>query len=180
MPGTVRPAVDLSDPMQVAVKVTTIEGALALLSQQVSQGLGNVTSQLSALQGDMRDNAKQLAALSSAQHEFSAHSTGLERLAEAIENSTKENMEWRRRHETENNDVSSAVQQAKGALWLLAFAGMAVVGLVVFTVQSQFEAATRDRQRIEKAHDIDVARIEKRMDLADADRKELKNMRGLK
>ena len=67
-------------------KVTTIEGALALLSQQVSQGLGNVTSQLSALQGDMRDNARQLAALNSAQHEFQAHSTGLERLAEAIEN----------------------------------------------------------------------------------------------
>lgn len=180
MPGTGRPAVDLSDPMQVAVKVTTIEGALALLSQQVSQGLGNVQSQLSALQGDMRENAKQLAELNSAQHEFQAHSTGLERLAEAIEKSTEENHAWRRRHETENNEVSSSVQQAKGALWLLSFAGLAVAGLVVFTVQSQFDAATRDRQRIEKAHDIDIARVEKRMDMADAERKEMKNMKGLK
>ena len=177
MPGTGRPAVDLSDPMQVAVKVTTIEGALALLSQQVSQGLGNVTSQLSALQGDMRENAKTLAALNAAQHEFQAHSSGLERLAESIEKATVENMQWRRAHETDNRGVSDSVAAAKGALKLIAWSGVFVIGLVVFTVQLQFNAATTDRQRLAAAHDVDVARIEKRMEAIERERR---TMEGLK
>lgn len=155
---------DMSDPLQVAVKVTTVEGALALLAQQVSQGLGNVQSQLSALQADSRDNGKQIAAIVSSQHEVQAHSQGLERLSAAIERSTEENVQWRRTHEAENRGVADAVTTAKGALKLIAWSGVFIIGLVVFTVQMQFESAGRDRLRIEASHATDVQRLERRAD----------------
>jgi len=182
MPGTQKPAaaVDLSDPLQVAVKVTSVEGSLALLSQQVSQGLGNLQSQLSAMQGDMRAATDKLADLAATQHEIQAHSTGLDRLAKAIEESTKENMEWRRVHEEKNSRVADSVTTARGAMWALGIAGGLVIGLVVFTVQMQFTSATQDRQRIEKAHNTDIDRIERRIDKADAEREEIKKMRDLK
>lgn len=171
---------DLSDPMQVAVKVTAVEGTLALLAQQVSQGLGNVQSQLSALQGDMRDTTKQLASMVATQVEFQAHSTGMERLAKAIEDSTLENMRWREKHEAENRGVADSVTSARGVTRFIAWIGAFIVGLVVFTVQMQFDGAAKDRQRLEQAHRDDVGRLERRMDRADADREEIKKMKGLK
>lgn len=158
----------MSDPLQVAVKVTTFEGALALLAQQVSQGLGNVQSQLSALQADSRDHGKQMAQVVSSQHEVQAHSQGLDRLSAAIERSTEENIQWRRTHEAENRGVSDAVTSAKGAVKLIAWSGVFIVGLVVFTVQMQFDSAAKDRQRIEAAHATDAQRQDRRADKIEA------------
>ena len=137
-------------------------------------------SQLSALQGDMRDTSKQMANLAATQVEFQAHSTGLERLAKAIEDSTLENMRWREKHEAENRGVADSVTSARGVTRFIAWIGAFLVGLVVFTVQMQFNAATTDRQRLEQAHRDDVGRLERRMDRADADREEIKKMKGLK
>ena len=151
MPHRASHAADLSDPMQVAVKVTAVEGALALLGQQVSQGLANVQSQLSSLQGDTRENTRQLTLVAQAQAEFQAHSGGLDRLAAAIEKSTAENLKWREKHELENRGVSDSVTSARGVTRFIAWIGAFIVGLVVFTVQLQFNAATTDRQRLEQA-----------------------------
>ena len=47
-------------------------------------------------------------------------------------------------------------------------------------MQLQFDGAAKDRLRIEQAHRDDVGRLERRMDRADADREEIKKMKGLK
>lgn len=171
---------DLSDPLQVAVKVTAVEGTLALLSQQVSQGLGNVQSQLSALQAEQRENSKQISDLAVAMHALQAQSSGMERLALAIEQAAAENSAWRRNHESENRGVADAVTGARAALKFVAWIGAFIVGLIVATVQIQFDGTARDRMRLEQAHRDDVQRLERRMDRADAEREELKKMRGLK
>jgi hypothetical protein len=155
---------DLSDPLQVAVKITRMEGTLALLSQQVSQGLGNVTNQLGAMQGEMRDTNRKVGELAHAQHEFTSHSDGLNRLGKSIEDHVHEFREWRKAHETDNRGVSDHVTGFRGALKLVAWAGVFVIALVVFTVQLQFDAASRDRLRIEGAHAADVLRLEKALD----------------
>lgn len=170
---------DLSDPMQVAVKVTAVEGALALLGQQVSQGLASVQSQLSALQGDTRDNTRQLAALAQAQAEFQAHSGGLDRLAAAIEKSTAENLKWREKHEMENREVADSVTSARGVTRFIAWVGVFIVGLVVFTVQMQFDVAAKDRLRIERSIRDEIHRLEKKTDLLEAGVEDLRKMKGL-
>lgn len=158
------PVADLSDPLQVAVKVTAFEGALALLSQQISQGLGNVQSQLSAMQGEMRETARKVADVAHTQHEFAAHSSGLDRLSKAIEAHVREFGEWRKTHETDNRTVSDHVTGFRSALKLIAWVGVFIVALVVFTVQLQFDGAARDRMRIEAAHAADLLRVEKELD----------------
>lgn len=151
------PTEDLSDPLQVAVKITRIEGAVALLGQQVSQGLGNVTSQLSAMQGEMRDTNRKVGDLAHAQHESTA-------LGTAIGEHVHEFREWRKAHETDNRGVSDHVTGFRSALKLLAWGMAFLVALVVFTVQLQFDAASRDRLRIESTHASDMLRVEKTLD----------------
>lgn len=169
-------AADLSDPMQVAVKVTAMEGALALLGQQVSQGLANVQSQLSALQGETRENTRQLALVAQAQAEFQAHSSGLDRLSAAIEKSTAENLKWREKHEMENREVADSVTSARGVTRFIAWVGVFIVGLVVFTVQMQFDGAAKDRMRIERSVRDDIQRLEKKMDQLEAGVEGLRKM----
>lgn len=168
MPHRASHAADLSDPMQVAVKVTAMEGALALLGQQVSQGLANVQSQLSALQGETRENTRQLALVAQAQAEFQAHSSGLDRLAAVIEKSTAENIKWREKHELENRNVADSVTSARGVTRFIAWIGAFIVGLVVFAVQLQFDGLAEDRLRIEQLHRDDIQRLEKKMDQLEA------------
>lgn len=172
-------AADLSDPMHVAVKVTAMEGALALLGQQVSQGLSTVQSQLSALQGETRENTRQLALVAQAQAEFQAYSSGLDRLAVAIEKSTAENLKWREKHELENRSVADSVTSARGVTRFIAWIGAFIVGLVVFSVQLQFDGLAKDRLRIEHLHRDDIQRLEKKMDQLEAVVEDLRKMKGL-
>jgi len=179
MPHRASHAADLSDPMQVAVKVTAMEGALALLGQQVSQGLANVQSQLSALQGETRENTRQLAQLAQTQAEFQVHSGGLDRLAAAIEKSTAENLRWREKHELENRSVADSVTSARGVMRFIAWIGAFIVGLIVFTVQLQFDGLAKDRLRIERSHRDDIQRLEKKTDRLEAGVEDLRKMKGL-
>lgn len=179
MPHRASHAADLSDPMQVAVKVTAMEGALALLGQQVSQGLATVQSQLSALQGETRENTRQLALVAQAQAEFQAHSSGLDRLAVAIEKSTAENLKWREKHELENRSVADSVTSARSVTRFIAWIGVFIVSLVVFAVQMQFDGLAKDRLRIEQLHRDDIQRLEKKMDQLEAGAEGLRKMKGL-
>lgn len=178
MPHRASHAADLSDPMQVAVKVTAMEGALALLGQQVSQGLATVQSQLSALQGETRENTRQLALVAQAQAEFQAHSSGLDRLAVAIEKSTAENLKWREKHELENRSVADSVTSARSVTRFIAWIGVFIVSLVVFAVQMQFDGFAKDRLRIEQLHRDDIQRLEKKMDQLEAGVEGLRKVKG--
>ena len=153
---------------------------MQLLSSQVSQGMGNVSTQLAALQGESREITKRVGDLQIAQHQFTEHSSGLERLAESIDRHVQEFAEWRKGHEAENRAVSDHVTGFRGGIRALWTVGTLVIGLVVFTVQSQFASSAQDRLRIERQHDTDLSRVERQLELARIEREELKRMKGLK
>ena len=158
------PAEDLSDPLQMAVKVTRIEGTLALMQQQATQGMGNMTNALASLQAELRELTHRLTDVASAQHDFAAQSAGLQQISRSIDAHIRDYGEWRKVHESENRAVADHVTAARGALKLVAWSGVFVIGLLVFTVQMQFNGAQRDRLRIEQQHATDVGRIEKMLE----------------
>lgn len=132
-------AVNLSDPLQVAVKVTSIEGSLAVLTQQVSTGLGNLSSQLAAVQAEQRDQSKSLREVAITQHDMQAHSEGLERLSRAIDRNSGEFAAWREKHEGENTKVSERVTTFKGVMVGFGLLATLLAGAMVYIVQSGFQ-----------------------------------------
>lgn len=137
MPDKAAP--NLGDPLQVAVKVTAIEGQLAMLQQQVSGGLTNVSTQLAALQGEQRDMSKSLREVAITQHDMQAHSEGLERLARAIDRNSAEFSAWREKHEGENTKVSERVTTFKGMMVGFGIIASVLAAAMVYIVQSGFE-----------------------------------------
>lgn len=158
----------MSDPLQVAVKMATVEGALTLMAQQLASGISNVEKQLTLLQTEGRENGIRIAGIATSQSEIQAHSQGLERISVSIERMIEENVQWRRTHEAENRGVSDAVTSARGAVKLIAWAGVFVIGLIVFTVQMQFDSSAVDRRRIEAAHSVDAGRLERQIEKMEA------------
>lgn len=100
---------DLRDPTVVAVEVTSIKGQMALLGQQVSQGLSNVSSQLAALQGDVREIERTVEKVATQQHELQTHSEGLQRAFTAIERVSTRMDHWIEVHENENQVIADKV-----------------------------------------------------------------------
>ncbi len=171
---------DLSDPLQVAVEVTQIKGSLALLTQHVSTGISNMSSQLASVQAEQRDQGKALREVATAQHDMQNHSDGLERLAKAIEHHGTEFSSWRKDHEFENKCVSDRVTSFKGVLVGFGVLASLLSGAVVYIVQQGFTrsderlAAHIDRSTEEKAA------VERRALAMEVEIRELKEMRGLK
>lgn len=171
---------DLSDPMQMAVKVTAVEGTLALLQQQVSAGLGNVSSQLSSLQGELREVSKVTSEVARHQQAMESHSEGLNRAFGAIERYANEFAGWRERHESENKGVSNSVTTFRGVLIGFGVLASLVVAGVVWVVSEGFQREAEERAKLEAKHDIDVSKLERRTDVLGADVRELRETRGLK
>lgn len=175
-----RRPVDLSDPLQVAVKVTAIEGTLAMLQQQVSTGLTNVSSQLSALQGEQRDMGKSLREVADTQHEIQNQSEALERLARAIDRNSAEFAAWRDKHEVANQGVADKVTAARGALWVVSLVVLAVGALAGAYVNAEFANVRRESDAKEVRLGRDVDALEKRVDANQSRLDELQKMRGLR
>lgn len=178
-----QPAKDLRDPTVVAVEVTTIKGDVALLASQVSTGLGNVVSQLAALQGEFREQGRLLRSVESAQHDMQAHSTAVERLAGSIDRSTAENLSWRKAHEADNKTVGDRVTVFKGAMIGFGLLGATVMTIAGLWINAEFANIRREsndkamflaeaRGRITEKHNQDTAQLKSEI-------QEIKANRGL-
>ncbi len=185
------PLLDLRDPMQVGVRVLELDGNVALLQQQVSQSLGNVSSQLSSLQGEVRAISRRVGEVVEAQHGFQSHSSGLERVAASIENHVREFGEWRKEHEKQNQMTADTINEARGGLRTFVKVSVIVGALIVFTVQLQFQYAAEQLSRAElrineKADEMkegrraDATRFERENAEVKADINEIKKLRGAK
>lgn len=186
-----RRPVDLSDPLQVAVKVTAIEGTLAMLQQQVSSGLTNVSSQLSAQQGELRDMGKSLREVADTQHEIQNQSEALERLARAIDRNSAEFAAWRDKHEVANQSVADKVTAARGALWVVSLVVLAVGALAGAYINAEFANVRRETEAKEvglrreaQAAEARVGReldaLEKKVEANQTRIDEVQKMRGLR
>lgn len=175
---------DMRDPVQAAVKVATIETALAGLQSRVSEGFLNVSSRLDSMHADARETARSQAEVSKQLQDLQAHSDGLSRLASAIDRQSLEFAAWREKHEQENRAVADKVTSFNGVLLGFGALGTLVVAGSVAWVTDQFsqiraEATerttyqTRDRDRIEGKFDKEL--IEVRNDII-----EMRKLRGVK
>lgn len=177
MPSAGKDNIDLRDPTAVAVEVTAVKGQMALLAQQVSSGLSNVSSQLSALQGEVRDQGKTLKCVESGQHDMQSHSKGLDRLALAIERNSAEFGGWRDRHEADNKGVSDRVTTFRGVLIGVVAVIAVAAGAIAMNQEIRFKRAD---ERLD-VHIATVAEgkaiIERRMDRADTEIEKLKSTR---
>lgn len=166
---------DLRDPALVAIEMTAIKGEFALLSSQVSQGIGNLTSQVSAIQGEFREHGRVLRSVESAQLEMQAHSNAVDRLARAIEAGTAENMRWRKDHEGENRVVADRVTTFRGIMLGVTILAGAAFTIAMNWITAEFSnvrgEATREavvlaekRSAIEATHKADIAQIHRELD----------------
>jgi hypothetical protein len=171
---------DFANPAEVAVEVTEIKGQVALLAQQVSTGLSNVSSQLGSLQGDVRDVQKGLQLVANQQHDIQAHSTGLDRLAKAIEAHVAASQEWQRTHVAENQAVADQVKGWRGMVIGFGIAASLLSAAAIYIVQDGFARDAAERARIEAIHVSDTNRLERVIERNQADIRELQQARAVK
>lgn len=159
--------VDMTDPVQAAVKVATIEQTMLNLQARMSDGFLTMGSRLDAMQADQRESARVQAEVSTQLRDLQSHSDGLNRLAIAIERQAAENSSWRDRHEIDNRAVADKVTRFGGWVGGFGVLGMLIAGGAWAWVTTRFEQVdaraaenvlyqTRDLGRLEAKHDKDI------------------------
>lgn len=141
--------IDLRDPVMIAVKITELEGKNQLLGQQVTTGLKTLFDQIASLQGDFREVETLARDIHSRQHQIQEHSSGLERLAKAIERQTEFDTKWRKDHEAENKVVADRVTLWRGVIIGVCLLAGLLASATIYIVQSRFDDAAQERVRID-------------------------------
>jgi hypothetical protein len=165
---------DMSDPLQLAVEVTEVKGTLAVLTQQVSTGLGNVSSQIASVQAEQRDQGRALQEVLTAQHDMQSHSEGLERLARAIDRNSAEFAAWREKHEGDNARVSDRVTSHSTGIKVSWALFMVIAGLVAAYSELRFRRADEMlAQHIQFGTEV-RGNMQDRMNQMDSDRQQMR------
>lgn len=163
---------DPSDPVQVAVKLTKLEGALAAAQQAFSQTANNLTQSMGALQTEVRAVADQVRDLAKISHKQDGHEAGLNRAFEAIRDLARETTRrfsdqaedlegWRSKYEAErdlwrsNHEADNRKTREKLILWNgvgLGFSMLStvLVALLTYVYLGDKQVAADDRARIER------------------------------
>lgn len=173
-------APNLSDPLQVAVEVTEVKGTLAMLQSQVSTGMGNVSTQLAALQGDVRELSKVTSEVARHQQAMEAHSEGLNRAFVSIERLANEFSGWRKEHEEDNCVVADRVTTFKGVLIGFGLLGSLVVGMATWGVMSVIERADENLAAYQRSQQAEMLRLQTQLERAQAELRELREARTLR
>lgn len=137
-------AAELLDAAVLAIELTELGGRHAMLQTQVSTSLNNISSQLAAVQSEQQSQTRALHNVEIQQAAMQAHSSAVERLAKAIENSTTENMRWRERHEAENKRVADRVTKFQGAIAVITLFAGAVFTVVGMWLNSEISSLRRE------------------------------------
>lgn len=156
--------VDLTDPKQLAIEVVGMRGTLALFQQQLSTGLGNNTSALSALQGDVRDLRNATSQVATLLQAMETHSQGLNRAFSEIHAIAREWHDWRKDHEAKNQGTSDAVTTWRGVVIGMGLVGTLLVSAAIYIVESRFASAQLDRSRIEATQSTQYRETDARLD----------------
>jgi len=115
-----------------------------MLQTQVSTSLNNISSQLAAVQSEQQSQTRALHNVEIQQAAMQEHSSAVERLAKAIDNSTTENMRWRERHEADNKSVADRVTKFQGAIVVITLFAGAVFTVVGMWLNSEISSLRRE------------------------------------
>lgn len=174
---------DPSDPVQVAVKLTKLEGTLAAAQQAFSQTANNLTQSMGALQTEVRAVADQVRDLAKISHKQDGHEAGLNRAFEAIRDLARETTRrfsdqaedlegWRSKYEAErdlwrsNHEADNRKTREKLILWNgvgLGFSMLStvLVALLTYVYLGDKQVAADDRARIERQASENHTRFER-------------------
>lgn len=146
---TGRASVDWAEPMQVAARVMEVEGDIRLLSQQVTMGLKIVTDQQASMQGDIREIERVARNIESQQHEVRTHSTGLDRLAKAIEKHVDQQEKRWEKQEAQNKAVDDRVNFWRGIVLGISLLAGLLLTAGIYILNTRFDDAAQARVRID-------------------------------
>jgi hypothetical protein len=123
--------------------------AAMMTPQQPPTGLRNMFEQQASMQGDMREVERLSQAISGQLHQFQEHSTGLERLARAIEKQAEvDDRRWKV-HEAENKVVADRVNVWRGVIIGVCVLAGLLASATIYIVNSRFDDAAQQRVRID-------------------------------
>ncbi len=177
---------DLSDPTQLAVKVTQIEGSLENIRDQVRGGIANLAGTLLQVQTEQKEQARVLATIVESQHAMDAHSQGLGRAFDEIKEARQDWSNWVKDHEIKNELVAKEVSSYTASINTLKWVGGVAAGvgsmmlaMVLYTYNLRMSYIADTIQRVEADKNKDVAQLQKDMDQRDAAvRERLKKLTG--
>jgi hypothetical protein len=135
----------LLDPVQIALEVVALRGDQASLTLQLNTAIQNMGGTLQALQGDMRNVRDGQSEITNQLHQVREHSTGLERLGQAIRESTEQAMRWRKEHEISDAGVRDRVNRMLGIGIGVGAVFMLLVTLGAAYINNEFNRAAEER-----------------------------------
>jgi hypothetical protein len=165
---------DFSDPASMAYELSELRGLYALLQQQNSGAIQNLTSSVQSMQADLRAIGHRVEEVTRLQVHQEQHGDGLRRAFEAIENlaeSTRvsfqqsrdaadeyrvrreaDETEWRAAHVKENNETRDKVMRFSGGAVLASM----IVGLLLCVMMwySDKVDAYASKERDRTAQDV--------------------------
>lgn len=144
MSPQVAQAKELADPVQMMLEVQQLRGEQASLAQQLNTAISNMGGSLQALQVDVRDFREGQTQIVNELAKLRENSSGLERLAQAIKESTEESMRWRRDHEKEDQKVAGQVSTWRGMVIGFGAAVSLLVALGAFYINGEFNRLSQE------------------------------------
>ena len=127
---------ELLDGAVLALEHMELKGQFSVMQAQVTTQLASIASTLSALQTEAQAQSRAIHNVEIAQASLQAHSTAFERLAQAIDRASLDNMNWRKEHEEQNALVADRVTTFKGVL-----IGLTALAGVTFTLATMWFSA---------------------------------------
>lgn len=135
----------------LAVEHAQLEGRLGVLESQVSQSIQNLTGSFQAMQADVQRIADRNSENNTLLHELRERSTGLERIANAVEAAGKD-------HAGDTRAVSIELAKMKGFIWGISLCGglalAAVSGFVVYRMDRTDDNVQDVRDAIQRYHPL--------------------------
>lgn len=173
---------DPSDPIQVAVKVTQLEGALVRSQEAFTNTAGDLSRGIEGLRADLRGVADQLKELPKLATNQDNQNSGLGRAFKAIEELAQqtrasfadrdedldawkaryeaERDRWRTAHEDDNRKTREKMILWNGVAIGFSLLASTLVGAGLYIYSGDKTAARENAARIERTHAADVARLE--------------------
>lgn len=173
---------DPSDPIQVAVKVTQLEGALVRSQEAFNQTAGDLSRSINGLRSDFRNVADQLKELPKLATNQDNQNSGLARAFRAIEElaqqtrvsfadrdkdmeAWKERYEaerdrWRTAHEEDNRKTRERMILWNGVAMGISVIASALVSAILYIYVGDKAAARETTARLERTQAAEDARLE--------------------
>lgn len=162
------PPADLKDPLQVAVKLTHLEGVMTNLQAGVAQTNQHLRSTLEAVQADIRKLTDTLQQYGTLQHTLNDNHESIKRVWRVLEERDKAwNDRWDRFLEQQSTAHTSLRDRVMRVIYVgagFSLAASVLAGTILFLYDRNESQAFADRTRIDNEQRAAATRSDDRLD----------------